>query len=513
MALERITLRIRRSFRAHAFHGGAYLPAGEVSAADGPLEYIAPSAKVVVPLLQHVGSPADALVEVGQAVRIGELIGKASQAGAMAIHSPVAGTVVGLVRAVSASHVDVAAVEIECGEKNSSSPLDIEGTFPLANEATSILNDEATSILGNEAKRSSPPLDNGGQQQSPPLNKGGEGGVNAARESSSVKESPLAPPFKGGNVDELAEIADRAGIVSCRRAAAALGEQLRAAGRGTITDVIISGLPQEPLVTAGCELLRRHAKETVDMGMQLADALEAKRIWLAVDRGDRDLVGRCRRAVRKTSVRVAPLHNKYPQAAPVLLAWAIAGRETPIGRRPEDVGCFIVEVEALLALAEAIHTGRPMIERVVNVGGPAIARPGVYRIPVGVTVADVLRHVGLARRVAQMIEGGPLTGRTIETTEAVVTRQTSALLALDHESERVPAPGPCIRCGWCQDGCPVGLDPQALLDAAERGDIKAARSLHPGACLACGLCSYVCPAELPLSQAATRLRYLGSQGS
>ena len=131
-----------------------------------------------------------------------------------------------------------------------------------------------------------------------------------------------------------------------------------------------------------------------------------------------------------------------------------------------------------------------MIDRVVNVTGPAVARPGLYRIPIGMKVAEVLRHVGLSRSVAQVIEGGPLTGTALETTEAVVTRQTSALLILDHEHEHVPAPGPCIRCGSCQDGCPVGLDPQALLDAAERGDKNTARSLHPGACLACGLCSY-----------------------
>jgi len=201
------------------------------------------------------------------------------------------------------------------------------------------------------------------------------------------------------------------------------------------------------------------------------------------------------------------------RAAPALLAWAITGRETPIGRGPEDVHCLVVEVEALLALADALATGRPMVERMVNVAGPAVAKPGLYRVAVGTKVAEVLRQVGLARSVAQVIEGGPLTGTALETTEAVVTRQTAALLVVDYQHERVPAPGPCIRCGWCQDGCPVGLDPQALLDAVERGDTAAAGWLHPAACLGCGLCSYVCPAELPLAQAATRLKHMVEQGA
>ena len=60
-------------------------------------------------------------------------------------------------------------------------------------------------------------------------------------------------------------------------------------------------------------------------------------------------------------------------------------------------------------------------------------------------------------------------GKAIESLDTVVTKQTSAILFLDRQSDRVPNPGPCINCGWCQDDCPVGLDPQLLLEAAERG--------------------------------------------
>ncbi len=447
--------------RRRSFPGGAYLASERTPPADAPIRVIERPAVLIVPLVQHAGAPADAVVEVGRTVVAGELIGKASRPGAMDIHSPVAGQVIRRVRAVTAQHVDVPAIEIRAHD-------------------------------GAEAGTSEPAI--------------ASDRLAAARDGTSPRETG------SHDAESLARAADGAGIVNCRRPAVALGDELRAAARSGIVDVIVNGMPQEPLVVSGSELLRRDAEEVVRASLLLCEALRARHVWLAVDEGDRDLTARCRDASRRTPARVVALPSKYPQAAPVLLAWAITGRETPVGRRPEDVHCLVIEVEALRALAEAAATGRPMVERLVNVAGPAVARPGLYRVAVGTKVAEVLRQVGLARSVAQVVEGGPLTGTALETTEAVVTRQTAALLVVDHEHERVPAPGPCIRCGWCQDGCPVGLDPQALLDAVERGDKAAAGWLHPGACLGCGLCSYVCPAELPLAQAATRLKFMAEQG-
>jgi len=63
-----------------------------------------------------------------------------------------------------------------------------------------------------------------------------------------------------------------------------------------------------------------------------------------------------------------------------------------------------------------------------------------------------------------------------------------------------------VRCGWCQEDCPVGVDPQALLEITERHEPAQASRLRPHACIDCGLCSYVCPAELPLAEAAANLK-------
>ena len=59
---------------------------------------------------------------------------------------------------------------------------------------------------------------------------------------------------------------------------------------------------------------------------------------------------------------------------------------------------------------------------------------------------------------------------------------------------------PCIRCGACNDACPVGLPAQGLLELVQRNEWSLAESLHLERCIECGLCDEACPAGIPLEQ-------------
>jgi electron transport complex protein RnfC len=137
-----------------------------------------------------------------------------------------------------------------------------------------------------------------------------------------------------------------------------------------------------------------------------------------------------------------------------------------------------------------------------------VRRPGLYRIPLGTRYADILHHVGITGSLTRVIDGGLLTGRPVEHLDMVTTHETAGVIALDARHDHLSTPGPCIHCGWCQEDCPVGLDPRTLLDLYEREKYQQALHFYPHACIECGLCSYVCPAELPLTQAAVALKNL-----
>lgn len=57
---------------------------------------------------------------------------------------------------------------------------------------------------------------------------------------------------------------------------------------------------------------------------------------------------------------------------------------------------------------------------------------------------------------------------------------------------------PCIRCGDCARACPVGLQPQRLLQALLAQRPGEARSLGLRDCEECGLCDLACPSRIEL---------------
>lgn len=384
------------------------------------------------------------MVEHGQRVRSGQLIARGERPGAVHVHAPWWGRIEGIRRVDTAQAPDVPAIEIS-------------------------LEDAPVEDAGGRPRR-------------------------------------IASPASRFSATDLAEIAEQAGVTTCCRPSLPLAPLLRQAESAGVTDVIINALPPEPLCTVAQRMLLDQPEVVATGAVLLRDAVGARRAWLVVDRSEADLAEHCRSVMRDASLSVIALPNKYPQAAPVLLTKAILDRETPIGHSPLSVGAFVAEATMLAALVSAVLDGAPMVDRVVSVAGPAARRPGHYRIMIGTAFADVVAHVGIQGDLRQIIDGGPLNGRALESLDAVVTKQTSAIWMLDAAAVRAPNPGPCVRCGWCQEDCPVGLDPQAILAAAYQADQELDERLHPEACLECGLCSYVCPAELPLAEATASMR-------
>ncbi|MCS6785629.1 MAG: electron transport complex subunit RsxC [Thiobacillaceae bacterium] len=57
---------------------------------------------------------------------------------------------------------------------------------------------------------------------------------------------------------------------------------------------------------------------------------------------------------------------------------------------------------------------------------------------------------------------------------------------------------PCIRCGACARACPMRLSPHELYWYARHRDFGKTQALNLFDCIECGCCSYVCPSHIPL---------------
>ncbi len=215
-----------------------------------------------------------------------------------------------------------------------------------------------------------------------------------------------------------------------------------------------------------------------------------------------DRAGSCRWA---TAIAVEEVPTKYPQGSEKMLIMSLFGVEIPSGRLPLALGIVVNNVGTLAALGRLLPAGEGLIERVVTVAGPGVARPGDYRVPIGTPVSFVLDYAGAPAAARQLVLGGPMMGQSVASLDVPVTKGVSGLLVFAGEQltrrERLRT-YPCIKCGECVESCPMGLNPSTLGMLAGKREYEAmAEQYHLGDCFECGCCTYVCPSNIPAGAA------------
>ena len=274
---------------------------------------------------------------------------------------------------------------------------------------------------------------------------------------------------------EIVEIARRAGLVGMGGGMFPTYAKLSPAT--PIDWVIINGCESEPYLTCDHRVLVEHRDE-VECGMRLA-----------------------MQAVGAPQGKIVESEDDYLDGYELRLIEKVLGRQVPKGGRPSDVGVVVMNVQSARALHQAVCQRRPLLDRVVTVDGNAVRRPGNYVIPLGTEIRHVLDACGVEwDRAATVIAGGPIMGSPVEL-DAVVTAGMGGVLALTRDEISEPGHDPCIRCGGCQQVCPVGLPSGQLVRRPTDALLE---------CIECGMCQFICPAQRPILEevrkAKARLR-------
>ena len=91
-------------------------------------------------------------------------------------------------------------------------------------------------------------------------------------------------------------------------------------------------------------------------------------------------------------------------------------------------------------------------------------------------------------------------GFSISSLDIPVTKTTSSVLFLGEDEIDNNPHSNCIRCGWCLEACPMGLEPKEIALHVEAGRPEDTSQFGVFECFECGCCAYVCPAKRPLVQ-------------
>jgi electron transport complex protein RnfC len=301
------------------------------------------------------------------------------------------------------------------------------------------------------------------------------------------------------SADEVVERVQHAGMVGLGGAAFPSHVKFRLPDGKRIRFVVVNGCECEPYLTCDHRIMVERAAAVARGTDILAAAVGAERSYLGIESNKPDAVAALRAVA--PHIEVVPLQVKYPQGAEKMLIDAIFGQTVPDGGLPLDIGMLVNNVGTTAALADLFDRGIPLVERVVTVTGPAVARPRNLQVPIGTPLSAAIEHCGgLLDDARQIVLGGPMMGMAQKSLDVPVLKGTSAILCLDSRTANLFEEFACIRCGRCVEACPLFLNPARLhqLIAAEK--VEMLDDYHLGSCFECAACSFVCPSRIPLVQ-------------
>lgn len=200
----------------------------------------------------------------------------------------------------------------------------------------------------------------------------------------------------------------------------------------------------------------------------------------------------------QNDMKVIPLKAKYPMGAEKTLIKTILDREVPIGGLPMDVGTVIQNVSTAKAIHDAVFMGKPLVERVITVTG-AVRSPKNLLTRFGTPIRFLIEYCGGMSEMANtIILGGPMMGIAQFDLDFPAVKGTNSILIKTEEPVKEQD---CISCGMCIEACPMRLMPTLLARHAKEGLYEECKSnYYIDDCFECGSCTYTCPANIPIVQ-------------
>lgn len=420
------------------FHGGLKLDGHKAMSMHEPVtEALIPS-RLILPLQQHIGSPAKPVVKAGDKVLKNQVIAQASDYLSVPIHAPTSGTVIAIEEhpVPHPSGMNAVCVIIETDGQDTAieidtSPVDYKNLEPSA--------------LRNMIREA------------------GIVGLGGAGFPSFIKLNP-GPDTK-------------------------------------VETLILNGAECEPYITCDAMLMQDSPRKIIDGLLIMRHALKVEQCIIAIEDNKTTAHTMLVNTLREDEapfIKIIQIPTIYPAGGEKQIIKVVTNKEVPSHGLPIDVGVVCHNVGTAAAVADAILCRQPLIERYVTVTGNAVKQPRNLKVRFGTPVANLIDQCERSK-VQQCIMGGPMMGFELNTESVPVIKTTNCILTYNKKYQ-APASMPCIRCGECAKTCPAQLLPQQLYWYARAKDFEKIQDYNLFDCIECGCCAYVCPSHIPLVQ-------------
>jgi Na+-translocating ferredoxin:NAD+ oxidoreductase subunit C len=416
---------------------GGIHPSENKLTADKAIKYLAVPESVMITVSQHIGAPAEVVVNKGDTVKTGQVIARGKGFVSANIHSSVSGKVNKIDKVIDST-----------GYRQEAVFIDVEGDDWVEN------------------------ID---------------------RSNDLVKDIRLSP-------EEIIKKCFESGIVGLGGATFPSHVKLSIPAGKKCEVLIINGVECEPYLTSDHRLMLERGEQVLVGISILMKALEVEKAMVGIENNKPDVISHLTGLASDfKGITVHALKVKYPQGAEKQLIKALINREVPSGHLPIDVGAVVHNVGTAFAVYEAVQKNKPLFERVVTITGKSLKQPGNFVVRTGTPIKNLIDAAGgLPDDTGKIVSGGPMMGKALNSIDIPAVKGTSGIVLFPQRESARPKSGTCIRCGKCITACPMNLEPFLLMTLTEKELFERAGQDKITDCMECGSCSYTCPAGRPL---------------
>lgn len=422
------------------FHGGLHLDDHKHISMTVPTVKSALPETIILPLQQHIGSPAEPVVEVGEHVLKGQVVAKASEYVSVPVHTSTSGEVI--------------AIEERAVPHPSGLPL--------------------TCIV-----------------------------IKPDGKDKWIDLKPVAN-FQDMDPSALRNVIRDAGIVGLGGAGFPSFIKLNPGPDKSVETLILNGAECEPYISCDAMLMQEHPRQIIDGLLIMKHALRAKHCIIAVEDNKRIAHTMLVNALHKhesSFIEVIQVPTLYPSGGEKQLIKILTGKEVPSHGLPVDIGIVCHNVATAASVCKVIEEGKPLIERYVTLTGEALTKPCNLKVRIGTPFKDLLNGCGWQEeQTDEVLMGGPMMGFGITSLDVPVVKTTNCILARPKSQPHQQPAMPCIRCGQCASVCPAQLLPQQMYWYARAKNFDKIQDYNLFDCIECGCCAHVCPSHIPLVQ-------------
>lgn len=260
-----------------------------------------------------------------------------------------------------------------------------------------------------------------------------------------------------------------------------------------INCLIINGVECELYSSSDNAIMYNYPEEILETIDAIMEIMNIEKAYIALNENNSIIIKKFLKYINTyPNIKIWGVVDAYPSGWERILIKDITGLD--YSKKTTEIGIITDNVSTIYSIYELLKYNRPQTEKIITISGEGIKKPANYKVKIGTNFSEIMLKTDGYNKIENpiLIAGGAMMGKSIPSDELIITKDLNTILVLS-DSQTISKQ--CIKCGKCNEVCPVGIMPIMIIENQDK-----AKYLKIDKCINCGLCSYVCPSKIEIRE-------------